>query len=94
MKVKRRCQDYVEVDGELYERLTGDTTNVDLELTQDTIDSIDYLVETTGKYVSRGDCIRTALREMMKLSPEELEASLKELSKFSKDLESPEKEKE
>lgn len=59
---KTAATDYITVKGATYERVVGETLELDLRL--DLIDRIDGLV-AEGKYVSRGDAIRSILREFI-----------------------------
>jgi hypothetical protein len=54
--------DYIIIDGVTYEKMSNDSVNVDLDLASDVIDYLDDLVKK-GKFVSRGDAIRTILRK-------------------------------
>lgn len=56
---------YLTIKGYRYERMSKDSVDVELELKADVVDSLDGLV-SAGKYVSRGDAIRSMLREMLK----------------------------
>jgi hypothetical protein len=54
--------DYIIIDGVTYEKMSNDSVNVELDLASDVIDCLDDLVKK-GKFVSRGDAIRTILRK-------------------------------
>lgn len=60
---------YLTIKGYRYERMSKDSVDVELELKGDVVDSLDTLV-SNGKYVSRGDAIRSILREMLKETAE------------------------
>jgi metal-responsive CopG/Arc/MetJ family transcriptional regulator len=64
MEVKRLNDDYIEVDGEIYERQYSDVVSVDLELEEELLTEIDEYAK--GKFVSRSECIRHVLREAAK----------------------------
>lgn len=51
------------IDGAVYERVSG--CSVELDLEESVLKKIDSLINS-GKFVSRGDAIRTILREMIK----------------------------
>jgi len=53
--------DYIIIDDVTYEKMSNDSVNVELDLASDVIDCLDELVKS-GKFVSRGDAIRTILR--------------------------------
>lgn len=57
---KTVAADYLHRNGFVYEKVVGET--VELELREDVVQQLDSLV-AEGKYVSRGDAIRSILRE-------------------------------
>lgn len=60
-KPSKTAPDYIERDGDVYERLSKKSKPVALDLAEDVVQKIDRLVDE-GKYVSRGDAIRDILR--------------------------------
>lgn len=55
---------YININGHVYEKLC-DSVDVELELADDVLSKIDSLVET-GQFVSRGDAIRSILRDAIR----------------------------
>lgn len=62
MSRKRKYSpNYIQINGQWYEKVSANSVNVELDLSQDVLEDIDDLV-ASGKFISRGDCIRTILR--------------------------------
>lgn len=64
-KKKRKTPNYITLDGNCYEKISNNSVEVELELGVDVLAKIDSLI-TKGEFISRGDCIRTILREAIK----------------------------
>jgi hypothetical protein len=65
MKTKKsNLPNYLTVNETCYEKVSDNSVEVDLELHVDIIEKIDKLIEE-GKYISRGDFIRSVLRQMI-----------------------------
>lgn len=65
LKSRTFSPDYVKLNGNVYEKISNESVNVELDLAEDVLSRIDHLVET-GKFVSRGDAIRSILRDVIK----------------------------
>lgn len=64
-KSKSFSPDYITLNGNVYEKISNESVNVELDLAEDALNRIDHLIET-GKFVSRGDAIRNILRDVIK----------------------------
>lgn len=58
---KTASPDYVKIKGQLYEKISSTSKEVELDLAEDVLNLIDRHIDS-GKYVSRGDAIRDILR--------------------------------
>lgn len=58
---KRNNPNYITVNGDVYEKLSSSSVDVELDLQEDVYNQLNDLV-TDGKYVSIGDAIRDILR--------------------------------
>ncbi|MFN4975286.1 MAG: ribbon-helix-helix domain-containing protein [Bacteroidota bacterium] len=65
LKSKSFSPDYITLNGNVYEKISNESVNVELDLAEDVLSRIDHLVET-GQFVSRGDAIRSILRDVVK----------------------------
>lgn len=63
-KTAKPSADYITVGGHLYERVSSSSKEVEFDLAEDVLSTIDSYIES-GKYVSRGDAIRDILRRVM-----------------------------
>lgn len=54
--------DYITFNGHRYERMSDNSVDFPVDLKLDQIDAIDDLI-SSGKYVSRGDALRSILRQ-------------------------------
>lgn len=76
--------DYAVIDDVWYERVSNKSVNLELDLEEDVLDKIDSLIED-GKFVSRGDAIRTVLRDVIKENEELLSLLEDDSTKVSKE---------
>lgn len=60
--MKSEHKDYITLDGVTYERVSENSKTVALDIHPDILNMIDRMVRA-GEYVSRGDAIRTIVRE-------------------------------
>jgi Arc/MetJ-type ribon-helix-helix transcriptional regulator len=70
MKIKKLCDSYIEVDGDLYEKIQVKTETIDVELDSD----IEEFVEKEykkGHFVNKQEFIRHALRTFVEELPKE-----------------------
>ena len=58
------CGEYITIGGVTYERMCDSSVELTIELRDDVIEILDKLIED-GKFVSRGDAVRTILREKL-----------------------------
>ena len=63
--MKRLDDNYIEVDGQTYERIQIDNhVNLELDLSEETIKQLDEMM-VAGNYISRGEVIRSILRKFI-----------------------------
>ncbi|CAB4141188.1 hypothetical protein UFOVP410_27 [uncultured Caudovirales phage] len=62
IKSKITAPDYIVKNGFTYEKMSSCSVDVELELRLDILQALDKLV-SDGKFVSRGDAIRSILRQ-------------------------------
>lgn len=63
-KPRLKTPDYIVINGVTYEKMSKDSVNFELDLQEDVLTHIDSLI-SSGKFVSRGDAIRTILRNKL-----------------------------
>ena len=62
---KKYTPSYICINGHTYEKISSNAVNVELDLAEDVLSYIDLLIDR-GEFVSRGDAIRTILRNKLK----------------------------
>lgn len=65
-KSKKYVPDNININGSSYEKMSPNSVEVELELSEDVLNKIDLLVHS-GKFVSRGDAIRSLLRTYLEM---------------------------
>ena len=70
MKKKKANRKYspnsININGASYEKMSSNSVDVELELSKDVLEHIDLMINL-GKFVSRGDAIRTLLRTYLEM---------------------------
>lgn len=61
---KKYAPSYICINGHTYEKISSNAVNVELDLAEDVLSYIDLLIHR-GEFVSRGDAIRTILRNKL-----------------------------
>jgi Arc/MetJ-type ribon-helix-helix transcriptional regulator len=64
MKVKKLNDSYVEVDGDLYEKIEKGTSSIDLDLDDETDELLQKQMKS-GHYVNKQEVIRHVLRDFV-----------------------------
>jgi Arc/MetJ-type ribon-helix-helix transcriptional regulator len=69
-EVKRLCDSYIEVDGELYEKIQTKTETIELDLAPDIAEFVEKECKK-GHFVNKQEFIRHALRQFVQETPQE-----------------------
>jgi hypothetical protein len=61
---KKEAPEYIQVDGVWYERMEGETVQMELNFDDSTLKKLDELMKK-GNFVSRGECLRATIRKQL-----------------------------